>query len=116
MIHEYFLVTGTHEPNLHFSDLMSVTKRGDHFEGFDTRWDEVLLSTHEVPSGSILESLYKMRIRESDPLKTLLAIFEQDIEQKSNMPPSYQRLKIMVTKFLDQKMRARNFEARDEDP
>ena len=48
--------------------------------GFDTRWDEVLLSTPEVPSDSVLERLYKMRIRESDQPKTVLALCEQDNE------------------------------------
>ena len=72
-----------------------------------------MLSTHEVPSDSILERLHQMRIRESEQLKTALALYDQDINQK-NMPPSYQRLKTMTKKFLDQKMRARNFEARNE--
>ena len=76
LIYEYFLVTRTHEAALDFSDLFSITQRGDDVEGFDTRWDEVLLSTHEVPSDAILESLYKMQIRESDQFKTVLALYE----------------------------------------
>ena len=46
------------------------------YRGFGTGWDEVLLSIPEVPSDSMLESLYKMRIRESDQLKTVLAFCE----------------------------------------
>ena len=76
-------------------------------------WDEVFLSIHEVPSDNIVESLYKMQKRVSDQLKTELAWYEQDVDQK-NMPPSYQSLKTIVKKFLDQKMRARSFEARNE--
>ena len=49
-IYEYFRVTGTHESILDFSDLMSVTLRGDDVQGFGSRWDEVLLSTVDVPS------------------------------------------------------------------
>ena len=56
MTYEYFLVSGTQETPLDFSDLMEVTVRGDDVLGFDTQWDDVLLSTHEVPSDSILES------------------------------------------------------------
>ena len=74
--------------------------------GFDSRWDEVLLSTPEVPSGSILEGLYKMRIRESDQLKTVLALYEQASEQK-NTHPSFQRLKTILKKF---------FQSEDESP
>ena len=43
----------------------------------------------------------------------MLTLYDQDILQKE-VPPSYQRLKTTVKKFLDQKMRARNFEARNE--
>ena len=113
VIYDYFRVTGTHESFLDFSDLMSVTLRGDDAQGFDTRWDEVLLSTEDVPSDKILECQHKMQIRESDQLKTVFAWYDQDIEQK-NMPPRYQRLKTMVQTFLDQQTRARNFEARNE--
>ena len=53
--------------------------------------------------------LYKTRIRESDQLKTVLAVYDQDIIQK-DMPPSFKRLKTIV---LEQKVRARNFNARN---
>ena len=49
-------MTGTPETVPDFSDLMGVTSRGDDVLGFDTRWEEVLLSTHEVPSDSVQES------------------------------------------------------------
>ena len=91
MIYESFWVTGTHVSILDFLDLMRVTSRGDDVLGFDTRWDEVLLSTEDVPSDKNLEGLYKMRIRECHQLKTVLALYEQDFDQK-NMPLSYQRI------------------------
>ena len=87
MIYENFRATGNHETILDFSDLFKVTLRGDDVLGFDTRWDELLLSTDEVPSDGILERLYKMRIRESDQLKTVVALYEEDIIQK-DVPPS----------------------------
>ena len=43
MIYEHFRVTGTNECILDFSDFTSVTLRGDDVQGFDTKWDEVLL-------------------------------------------------------------------------
>ena len=60
-----------------------------------------------------MECLYKTRQRESDPLKTVLALYDQDIGHQ-NMQPSEQRLKTMVKKSLGQKVRARNFEASNE--
>ena len=74
MIYEYFWVTGTHETILDFSGLMGVALRGDDVLRFDTRWNEVLLSTHDVPSDNILESFV-----ESDQLKTVLTRVDQRI-------------------------------------
>ena len=58
-------------------------------------------------------SLYKMRIRGSDQIKPVLAIHEQDIEQHKSQP-SYQKLRTIVKRCLDQKISARNVEARHE--
>ena len=91
-------VTGTPESILNLCDPMSVT----------LRFVDVL-----VPSDSILESLCIARIRESDQLQTVLALYDQDTEE-NNLPPSYQKQKTMVKNFLDQKGRSRNFEARNE--
>ena len=78
-----------------------------------TRWDENLLSMTKIPSDDILESLYKLRIRESDQLKTALELYDMEIHQKISMP-NYQKLKTMVKRSLDQKLRLRNFAARHE--
>ena len=67
------------------------------------------MSIHQVFSDDILGSLNKMCIRGSDQLKTVLAIHEQGIAQ-----PSYQKLRTMVKRCLDQKIRARSFDARHE--
>ena len=80
MIHEYFRVTGAHEAVLGYSDLFRITLHDDVQE-FDTRWDEVLLSIRQVPSDDILGSLFMIRIRGSDQLKTGLALYEQEFEQ-----------------------------------
>ena len=45
--------------------------------------------------------------------KTVLGSYDQENEQKG-LEPNYQKLKTMVKKFLDQKVRIRNFEARNE--
>ena len=50
-------------------DLISVTLRDHNVQEFDTRWNEILLSTTKIPPDDILESLYKLRIRGSDQLK-----------------------------------------------
>ena len=48
MIHEYFKVKGTQEAVLDYSDLFGMMLHDDDVQGFDTRWDEVLLSIRKV--------------------------------------------------------------------
>ena len=48
MIYEQFQVTGTHVAILDYSDLFSVLLHVEDVQGFDTRWDEVLLSHHLI--------------------------------------------------------------------
>ena len=108
MIYDYFRVTGAHDTVLDYADLFSVTLHDDNIQEFDTRWDEVLLSMSKIPSDDGLESLYKSRIRESAQLKTVLELYDMEIHQKISMP-SYQQLKTMVKRSIDQKLRLRNF-------
>ena len=44
---------------------------------------------------SIFESLYRLRIRESDQLKTVVELYDMEIVQKISMP-NYHKLKTMV--------------------
>ena len=90
------------------ADSCSVTLHDDNIQEFETRWDEVLLSMSKVPTDDVLERLYKLRIRESAKLKTVLDI---QIHQKISMP-NYQKLKTMMKRRKDQKLRLRNFDAR----
>ena len=76
MIYDYFRVTGAHDTELDFADLFSVTLHDDNVQEFDTRWDEVLLSVSKIPSDDVLASLYTLRIRESDQLKTVLELYD----------------------------------------
>ena len=64
-------------------------------EDFDTTWDEILLSMTKIPTDDILESLHKLRIRESDQLKTVLELHDMEMHEEISMP-NYQKLKTMV--------------------
>ena len=46
----------------------------------------------KIPSDDILEGLYKLRIRESEKLKTVLEFYNVEIHQKK-AGPDYHRLK-----------------------
>ena len=84
-----------------------ITLRNDNVR------DEILLSMTKNPSDDILESLDTLRTRESDQLKNVLELYYMEIQQKISMPNN-QRLKTMMKTSINQKLRLRNFDARDE--
>ena len=49
----------------------------------------------QIPSDDTLDNLYKLRIRESEKLKTLLELDNMEIHQKK-AGPDYHRWKTMV--------------------
>ena len=53
----------------------------------------------KIPSDDILEGLYKLRIRESEKLKTVLELYNLEIHQKK-AGPDYHRLKTMVRRSI----------------
>ena len=57
-------------------------------------------------------SLYKLRIRESEKLKTVLELYNMEIHQKK-AGPDYHRLKTMLKRSIEQNLRMKNFEARN---
>ena len=71
MLYDNFLVAGAHDTVLDYADLFTIILRNDDVQEFDTRWDEILLSMTKIPPDDVLESLFKLRIRESDQLKTV---------------------------------------------
>ena len=113
MIYDYFRVTGAHDTVLDYADLFTITFRNDDVQEFDTIWDEILLSMTKIPLDDVLESLYRLRVCEFDQLKTVLDLCDMEIHQKISMP-NYQKLKTMMKRSRDQKLRFRNFDARSE--
>ena len=47
---------------------------------------KILLSMTKIPSDDILESLYKLRIRESDQLNTVLELYDMEFIRKYRCP------------------------------
>ena len=66
----------------------------------------------QIPSDEILGGLHKLRIRESEKLKTALELHNMEIHQKK-AGPDYYRLKTMVKRSIEQDLRIGNFEARN---
>ena len=66
----------------------------------------------KIPPDDILEGLYKLRIRESEKLKTVLELYDLEIHQKQ-LGPDDHRLKTMVKRSIEQDIRNKNFGARN---
>ena len=65
------------------------------------------------PIGWCSRSLYKLRMRKFDQLKTVLKLYDMEIHQKISLP-NCQKLKTMVKRSMDQKLRLRVSDARNE--
>ena len=111
MIYEQFRVTGTDSSVETYTDLFTIAVRNGDIQEFDSKWDGILLSMTKIPPDDILEGLYKLRIRESDKLKTVLELYDLETHQKK-LGPDYHRLKAMVKRSIEQEIRNKNFEAR----
>ena len=90
--------------------LVSMTLQNDDVQDFDVR---ALLSVSEMPSDPILEGLYKSKLQNSGQLRTVMALSDQEVA-RNNGTPNYQQLKTAVKLQIDQMMRNRNFEARND--
>ena len=111
MIYEQFRVTGTDDSVENYTDLFSTVLRNDDIQEFDSKWDGILLSMTKIPHDDILEGLYKLRIRESEKLKTVWELYDLELHQKK-LGPDYHRLKAMVKRSIEQEFRNKNFGAR----
>ena len=79
LIYDHFRVTGSHDSVENYTDLFTISLRNDDVQEFDAKWDGILLSVTKIPHDDILEGLYKLRIRESDKLKTVLEMYDLEI-------------------------------------
>ena len=112
LIYEYFRVAGANDSVENYADLFTSVIRNDDIQEFDSKWDGILLSMTKIPSDDILEGLYKLRIRVSEKLKTVLELCNMEIHQKK-AGPVYHRLETMVKRSIEQNLRIKNFEARN---
>ena len=95
-----------------YADLFTSSLRNDDIQEFDSKCNGILLSTTKIPPDDILEGLYKLRIRDSEKLKTVLELYDLEIHQKK-LGPDYHRLKTMVKRSIEQEIRNKNFGARN---
>ena len=101
LIYDHFRVTGSHDSVENYTHLFTIVLRNDDIQEFDSKWDGILLSMTKIPPDDILEGLYKLRVRESEKLKTVLEVYDLEIHQKRK-GPDYHILKTMVKRSIEQ--------------
>ena len=107
LIYEYFQVTGANDSVENYAALFTSGLRNDDIQEFDLKWKGILLSMTNIPPDDILEGLYKLRLRESEKLKTVWELYNVEIHQKK-LGPDNHRLKTMVKRSIEQDIRNRN--------
>ena len=110
MIYDHFRVTATHDSVENYTDLFTIVLQNDDIQEFDSKWVGIFLSMTKNPHDDILEGLYKLRIRESEKLKTVLELYDLEIHRKKG-GPDYHRLKTMVNRSIEQEIRDKNLGA-----
>ena len=93
MIYDYLRVAGAHDTVMDFADCSQSLFTTTMFRNSIQDVKKFLLSMSKKTSDAVLESLYKLRKRESAQLKTVLELYDMEIHQK---------------------LRLRNFDARNE--
>ena len=89
MIYDHFRATVACDAPQDRSDLFHVSLHGGDIQDQDTRWDQPLFSAIEIPRENVLESLYKMKMRDSVQLQSVLAVYDLEIDRNLALP-SYQ--------------------------
>ena len=65
---------------------MGKSLQSDNVQGFGTKWDGVPLSMKRFPEDGLLGHVYKMRLRDSELLKSSMALKTQDTLQLGEDP------------------------------
>ena len=79
LIYKYFRVIGANDSVENYADLFTIVLRMMIFRNSIQSGDGLLLSMTKIPPDGILEGLYKLRIRESEKLKTVLKLYDLEI-------------------------------------
>ena len=73
MIYSHFQSTRAYDAGQGLSDLFNICLRNDDVQDFDTRWDQILLGTSDMPRENVLKGLYKNKLQGSERLQTVFS-------------------------------------------
>ena len=70
MVYSHLQSTGAYDAAQGLSDLFIICIRNDDVQDFDTRWEQILEGTSEMPPENVLEGLCRNRLQGSEQLQT----------------------------------------------
>ena len=79
LIYEYFRPTGSFDEIQGLSGLFSIKLESDDIQDFDSRWEQALLLTSDLPPDKVLEGLYVSKLQESSQAHTIMALYNPEI-------------------------------------
>ena len=88
MIYDHFQETGASDAAQGLSDVFNICLENHDVQDFDTRWDQILSGTTEMPPENVFEGLYKKKLQVSEQLQTVLAMYSQELN-RDQVIPSY---------------------------
>ena len=92
LIYEYFRVTGANDSVENYADLfLQLFFEMTIFRNSIRNGTKFCLSMTQIPPDEILESLYTLRIRESEKLKTVLELYNMERQQQKAGPENKER-------------------------
>ena len=112
MIYDHFKLTAQDGAILNFTDLQSVTLKGDNVAQFMNNWEMTLSGMNKIPTDDILESLFQSQIKKSKQLESAFALYEEGITHRGD-DHSYERLMKMVNAHLAKRRLDANRNAMD---
>ena len=93
MVYGHFQSTRAYDRAQALSDLFSICLQDDDGQHFDTRWDQILAGTSEIPPENVIEGLYTNRFRKT--FRTVIAMYNQELS-RDRVVPSYQKFQTPV--------------------
>ena len=83
MIFGHFQSTGAYDIAQGLSGLFSICLQDDDVQDFDTRWDQILSGTTEMPPEKVLEGLLQERITSFRPTLNSICNVQPRFESRS---------------------------------
>ena len=107
LIYESYRINDTEGAILEFKDLLTIKVKNENPRQFINDWEMCLIGMKAIPSEDIMESLFITELEKCSSLKSVLALYKQDVTQRG-MPKDYERLMGMVRIQLEEIRRNKN--------